>query len=205
MKKFRLLIAMFVLGAYTATAQTSLDTLMTDSLEERGSWTEMSYKKKSSVDINNKRGFITLKSKANKLASYDAKTHIFTDLNVAENFEVQCSVDVSGIKSGNIVGLMFDYMDDMNFMVVGIDNRHAYFQKYSKGKLVGEIVCNFSVKKKYSEMWRLAVCNNDGILEFKVNDVVAFELRHRELTSGGVGFYTYGKQSAKFQELTILQ
>ena len=206
MKKFRLLIAMLILGTSAATAQiSSLDTLMTDSIDERGMWTEMSYKKKSNVEINTKRGYITLKSKANKLTAYDAKTHIFTDLDVNEDFEVKCSVDVSGIKSGNMVGLMFDYMDDMNFMVVGFDYRHAYIQKYSEGKLVGEIICEFSVKKKRGSMWELAICNTDGRLDFKINDVIAFDLRHRELVSGGVGFYTFGKQIAKFHDLTILQ
>ena len=206
MKKFRLLIALFVLGVQVANAQTdSTNILLYDSFVERGAWTEMSYKKKSNVDINTKRGIITLKSKANKLAAYDAKTHLFTDMNPAENFEVKCSMDVIGIKKGNMVGMIFDYMDDMNFSVVGIDCAHAYFQKYSEGKLVGEMICFYTVDKKRSVMWELALKNTDGKLEFIVNDAVLFELRHREITSSGVGFYTYGKQSAKFHDLTILQ
>ena len=207
MKKFRLLFISLVVSVCAANAQTAsiTDTLLFDSLEERNGWTEMSYKKKSDVEQNTKKGFITLKSKAKKIVSYNAKTHCFTDLNVDANFFVTCSVDANGIKAGNMVGMMFDYMDDMNFSVVGIDNKHAYFQKYSEGKLVGEMICLFHVKKKHSAMWELGIRNTDGKLEFVVNEQVAFDLRHRELVSGGIGFYTYGKQTAKFHDLTIMQ
>lgn len=202
----KLLTALFALGMLTANAQTFKDTFDSNSM----GWTEISGKDGEAVI---KEGVMHLEGKKSGGLSLlggvkDASqitTHCFTNLDVQKNFEIKCKANVKKINENNMVGIIVDYMDDGNFMLFAIDDKHAYFLQWRDNKLVGSACNLLKITKKKNAQLDFSIKSTYKKLEFSVNGMLAIELRYRDLISNGIGFYTYGAQVADFDDLELIQ
>lgn len=198
------LVVLSALAALSLNAQSFTDTFDSNTM----GWTERSGKDGEAVIKN---GVMHLEGKNNGSMwsltgeASEISTHCFTGLDVQKNFEIKCKALVKKIDASNAVGIIIDYLDDYNYMLFAIDDEYAYFFQRRDGEWVGYIKNDLKIKNKKKAEVEFSIKSTYKRLEFIVNGMLAIDLRFRELQSNGVGFYTFGKQTADFDDLEIIQ
>lgn len=162
-------------------------------------WNELIDKKGESVIVD---GVLQLTSK-NEDGFYES--HCYTDINPKANFEISCEVNVKTINDDNTFGLIFDYIDDGNFMVLVISEGNAALLKKKDGEFVGAVRNSIKLKKARKTNVDISLKHELGTIICEVNGIFALQAKYIEMTSGGIGFYVAGKQKLQFDNLTIIQ
>lgn len=192
MKKALLTITLSVI-ALTSNAQIFNETFDDNTM----GWTEeVSSKGEALV----KDGVLHLVSKGTEMMS-----SCYTNLDVKKNFEIKCNVNVKKIDAGNPIGIIFNYLDDYNYCLFGIDEEMAYYKEYRDSKLVGYRRNSLKLQGKRKVELNFAIKSTYNRVQFEVNNMTAIELRFKPLISNGVGFYIVGNQTADFDNLEIIQ
>lgn len=188
-----LFIAFFAVVVTSVNAQSFKETFDSNIL----GWTELA---SSDGEALVKDGVLHLMTKGTNMMST-----CYTNFDVNKNFEINCTVNVKKIDAGNPVGIIFNYLDDYNYCLFGIDEETAYFKEIRDNRLVGfrrtalklqgkrKVELNFSIKSTYNRV------------QFEVNNMTAIELRYKPIVSNGIGFYIVGNQTADFDNLEIIQ
>lgn len=192
MKKVLLTIALSAI-ALASNAQTFSETFDSNTM----GWTEEASSRGEALV---KDGVLHLVSKGTAMMS-----SCYTNLDVKKNFEIKCKVNVKKIDAGNPIGIIFNYLDDYNYCLFGIDEETAYFKEFRDNQLVGYRRNALKLQGKRKVELDFAIKSTYNRVQFEVNNMTAIELRFKPLISNGIGFYIIGNQTADFDNLEIIQ
>ena len=192
MKKALLITALSAI-AFAGNAQTFNETFDSNTM----GWTEEASSRGEALV---KDGVLHLVSKGTTMMS-----SCYTNLDVKKNFEIKCKVNVKKIDAGNPIGIIFNYLDDYNYCLFGIDEEMAYFKEFRDNQLVGYRRNALKLKGKRKVELDFAIKSTYNRVQFEVNNMTAIELRFKPLVSNGIGFYIVGNQTADFDNLEIIQ
>ncbi|MCD8289021.1 MAG: hypothetical protein LUC49_04600 [Prevotella sp.] len=134
------------------------------------------------------------------------ETHCYAPIDVTKDFEISCDASIKNALYGGRFGLILDYYDEGNFIVFIVSSEgQATFLRYKEYRLVGRIKNNIKLKYQKETDVKLAVKNTYNKLQFYVNDMEALECRYVNLTSSGIGFFVYSRETVDFDNLVINQ
>lgn len=217
MKKLIILSTLALATSLSATAQNFKDTFDGNSLE----WTECAYESNNGTAIIDK-GYLTITSKGvNKGASAFLsvmsgvqtqigentffETHCYAPLDIQKPFKIRTHVNIGKLAEDRIAGLVFNYKDGGNFYCFTFNDESVRFLRYSDNKIVGSISqgVKWRDRSKVDQEWELT---SDGdILAFNVDGVPIMKVRYMPLNYSGFGFYTFGKQVLKVDDVEFIQ
>lgn len=209
MKQFLLFAT--CLFAFNAQAQSYKETFDANTLE----WTECASKNESGTAIIDK-GFMTIESNGvNKFMSLMAgtqvgentafETHCYAPIDVMKSFKIRAHVIVEKLAYDKKVGLVFNYRDYGNYYAFAFNEESISFIRLVDNKLVGGITQGVKWKKKkdLNQEWELVSEGQE--LKFYVNGEMILKVRYMPLEYTGVGFYTFGKQTLKVDDIEFIQ
>ena len=128
----------------------------------------------------------------------------WTDLDPSASFEISVDVKVRRIDKSRTFGIIVDYLDSGQYILLMVKQGNATLIKVKDGKSFFH-----SQSIKLARGWKtdvkLGVKYETGKLTFEVNGIFALEARYIEMTSSGVGLYVAGKQKLEFDNFTIIQ
>lgn len=197
-----------VLGTITAHAQ------LTDDFEtNQQGWTEISVKDGEALI---KEGVMHIKSRKSDKSVFSVlpespsepnfiETHCYAPFDPSKDFELKCEALAKKIDDNNTFGIVFDYIDEGNFMVFRITEGQAELLRFKEYKLIGRIRSNLKLKKQRKAALEFSIKNTFRKLEFGVNGMKIFEARYLPVNSMGIGFAVWGQQTVDFDNLIITQ
>ena len=211
MKKFILLICVFITMLSVTNAQSYKETFDSNSLE----WTECGYKNEIGTAIIDK-GVMTIKSKGVKkglsiltgviVGEYTVfETHCYAPLNVLKPFEVHAKVNVKQLAADRLVGIVFNYKDNGNYYAFTFNDDFVKFVRYVDGKEVGSISQGVKWKGKRKTDMEWILISDGETLTFKVDGISILTIRYMPLNYSGFGFYTFGNQELIVDEVEFKQ
>ncbi len=212
-----LLVSLFTCNSLMVKAQNFTDTFDSNSLE----WTECAYESNSGTAVID-GGFLTIKSKGENKAlgavltaasGYATKvgentffeTHCYAPLDVMKSFKIRTKVEIDKLASDRVVGLVFNYRDGGNFYTFSFNKEMVSFMRYKDYKVVGKIDQGVKWKdtKNTNQEWELV--SDGSTITFFVDGLQMINVRYMPLDYSGVGFYTFGKQELKVDEIEFIQ
>lgn len=101
-----------------------------------------------------------------------------------ERYVIQVSATVMS-ESDGIFGLLLNYQDDDNFLVVGITENEVEVRR----RVDGEWETLESVEVEPADSYQLWVQNDQGALEIRVNDSETLASTQHDLSGGSFGLY----------------
>ena len=200
MKKLFLFGAIFF-ASTIVNAQSIKENFDSNTLE----WTECVTDSKQGTAIIDK-GVLKLKTKDNeKVGMTFMESHCYAPINVERPFTVVSHVTLLKLDEENFTGFVFNYRDGGNYYAMDFNEKFIEFRRYVNNVLVGEITqsIKWQKKRKLVQQWKLTYDGN--ILEFFVDEVSIFKVRHMPLEYKGFGFYTYGKQVIEVDDIEFIQ
>ena len=206
-----------MLSVPSTQAQTFKETFDANSLE----WTECAYESNSGTAIID-GGKMTITSKGeNKglgtaltlLSGVNTKvgentffeTHCYAPLDVQKPFKIRTHVNIEKLANDRMTGLVFNYKDGGNFYCFAFNNEMVCFNRYVDNVVVGQIQqgVKWANKKKVDQEWELI---SDGqVLTFIVDGMQILKVRYMPLEYTGFGYYTFGKQELKVDDVEFIQ
>lgn len=217
MKKFIFTVGMAFIVLTQTNAQSFKETFDANSLE----WTECAYESNSGTAVID-GGKMTIISKGeNKglgvaltaLSGVATKvgentffeTHCYTPLDVQKPFKIRTHVNIQKLANDRTTGLVFNYRDGGNFYCFNFNNEMVRFERRVDGLVVGAIQqgVKWKDRKKVDQEWELI---SDGqVLTFIVDGVQILKVRYMPLEYTGFGYYTFGKQELKVDDVEFIQ
>lgn len=202
MKKIALLAAALFVSSIVAFGQTT-ETFDSNSW----GWTEYSGDKGEAIVIN---GVLHLESKQNKLDDIQNVINgicstAYAPIDPQKGFKLTCEATVEKIDYEKTFGIVLDYKDDMNCIILLIRRDFAQFFSIREGKVVRRTDRQFKLGKQKKAALDISVKYIDSNLELRVNDINAFqqELRNVEIDTNGIGFFAYGNVKVDFDNVTV--
>lgn len=201
MKKITLLAILFV-SSIVAFGQTK-ETFDSNSW----GWTEYSGDKGEAIIMN---GVLHLESKRDKLN--DIKDIVngicstaYAPIDPQKGFKMTCEATVEKVDYEKTFGIVLDYKDDWNCIILLIRRDNAQFFRLREGKVVSYTERQFKLGKQKKAALDISVKYIDGNLELRVNDINAFgtEIRNVIIESNGIGFFAFGKVEVDFDNVTV--
>ena len=203
--------AMLSVSSTFVSAQSFKDTFDSNSLE----WTECAYENNSGKAIIDK-GFLNIESKGENKAlgafigeqvgqNTSFKTHCYAPIDVMKPFKVRTNVTIQKLAVDRITGLIFNYKDDGNFYTFTFNNEMVSFLRFENYALVGKIEqgIKWAKKSKLDQQWELVSDGNE--LTFFVDGMQVIKVKYMPLSYSGIGFYTFGKQELKVDDIEFIQ
>ncbi|WP_075558535.1 hypothetical protein [Parabacteroides timonensis] len=133
------------------------------------------------------------------------ETHTYGGFDPNKDFEITCEALVKKIDENNVFGIMLDYIDEGNFLLFVVTEQQSYLYRFKDYQMVGRIKNRIKLKSQKKVSLDFKVKSSYQRLQFYVNDMLALEARYLPLTSSGIGFYVFGKQTVDFDNLEIKQ
>lgn len=123
------------------------------------------------------------------------------------------SVDVIADKIGSwpYFGILLDYEDDNNFIILTILRESTILKRIQHGRIVAEKWEDIKMSRGKDVGFKFEVEYNLNELVFRINDVKALSYRRRLpygeylLGTSGIGFFAGAKQKISFDNLKIDQ
>lgn len=202
----KLFILLFTFAVVSASAQTIKEDFESNSL----GWTEISGKTGEAII---KDGVMHIEGKnkggstiwgAYKAPSF-IETHCYPGIDATKNFTIKCDAIAKRINDNGAFGIILDYFDNGNFVAFIVDKDKAYLQRYYNNNLIGMIENDLKIKDKKNTKLKFEIKSTYKKLEFFINDMLAIEARHIDITSNGFGFYVFGEQIVDFDNLEFMQ
>lgn len=217
MKKGLLALGLIFSCVATAVAQSYTEDFNANSL----GWTECAYESNNGTAIIDK-GVLTIESKGEKKGLSVALTmmsgkatkvgentffeaHCYAPLNVKRAFEIKTHVNIKKLDNDQTCGIVFNYKDGGTFYCFTFNDEQISFLRYVDNAMVGSISqgIKWGKKKKLDQEWKLI---SDGeTLSFFVDDLEVMKVRYMPLEYAGFGYYTFGKQTLKVDDVTFTQ
>lgn len=217
MKRTFISLGIIVALAATSFAQSFTETFDANSL----GWTESAGESSSGTAIIDK-GVMTIKSKgdskfmrlAANLNGYAKsgentafETHCYAPLDVKKSFEIIANVRMDNLDLERQAGMIFNYRDFGNYYAFVFNKESVSFLRFADNRCVGSITQDIkwgkAEKGKQEQTWKLV--NDNGELQFFVNDMEIIKVKYMPLDFAGIGFYTIGKQTLVVEDVTFTQ
>lgn len=198
MKKVILFI--FCAMALVANAQ------MTETFDSNSwGWTEYSGNEGDAVI---KDGVLHLESKKDKANDVqDVLDGIcsvaYVPVDPTKGFKLNCEAFMDKVDYDKSFGIVLDYEDDWNCIILLVKRDNAYFYRIKDGKVTRYMRSQFKLGKQKKASLDINVKYIDGQLELRVNDIQALKARVSDINSNGIGFFAFGKVKVDFDNVTI--
>lgn len=169
-------------------------------------WTEYSERMGCAYIID---GVMRLESKSNNTSLANmlgsVATHSFLPMDPVKGFDLKCTASLKRFVGKKKVGIILDYVDDMNCLAFMIEGDCAWLYKIKEGRIVGQQKNPFKLQKgKNSINLDIEIIYQGGELEFRVNDVQALMCKYVPITSNGFGFFACGRCKVDFDDVEIV-
>ena len=196
--KYNLILLFVVCTSFTVKAQNKYQ-LVDNFDDNRNGWTE-SVAKKSKAVIQ--EGVLLVESKNKEEYAFSLAN---LGVSLKENFELSCECNVKEITEEGAFGLIFNEQDEKNFCAVIVKKGTASLYEWRNGtpNLISSEKIKLSDKKE--QTIQLSIKNEFGTLSFYVNGMQAISNVTGRINFSGFGFLAVGKQTAKFDNLKVLQ
>lgn len=201
MKKIALLIVMFVSSLFAfGQAEETFDS-------NTWGWTEYSGDKGDAIIIN---GVLHLESKRDKLNEIQdiingVCSTAYAPIDPQKGFKLTCEATVEKVDYEKTFGIVLDYKDDWNCIILLVRRDNARYYRVREGKVVSYADRQFKLGKQKKAALDISVKYVDGNLELRVNDINAFgtEIRNVGIETNGIGFFAFGKVKVDFDNVTV--
>lgn len=130
-------------------------------------------------------------------------TTAYAPMDPQQGFTMTCEAIVKKIDEKKTFGIILDYKDNWNCLLLQVKENIAELFTVEKGKVTGYMKNQFKLAKQKKANLDFKIKYIDGTLELRVNDVMALKKKYVEITSNGVGFFAYGKMEVDFDNLEI--
>ena len=170
-------------------------------------WTEYSGTKGDAVIMN---GVLHLESRNDKINNVqDIIGGIFSmayaPIDPQKGFKLTCEAIINKIDYDKRFGIVLDYKDDWNCIILLITRDNAYFYRIREGRVVNLIHRQFKLGKQKKDSIDNSLKYIDNTLELRVNDINAYStaLRNISIDTNGIGFFAYGYVNVDFDNVTV--
>lgn len=170
-------------------------------------WSEYSGEKGDAIVMN---GVLHLESKRDRVNDIQDVVNgicsiAYAPIDPQKGFNLTCEASIDKVDYDKTFGLVLDYNDDWNCIILLIKRDNAYFYKVREGRVVGFLHRQFKLGKQKKATLDIDLKYVDGNLQLRVNDINAFgtEIRNVEINSCGIGFFAFGKVKVDFDNVTI--
>jgi len=170
-------------------------------------WTEYSDDKGDAIIMN---GVLHLESKRDKLNDIQDVVNgicsiAYAPLDPQKGFKLSCEAKVDKVDYQKTFGIVLDYKDDLNCIILLVQRDNAQYYRVREGKVVSHIPRQFKLGKQKKAALDISVKYIDGALELRVNDINAFGmgLRNIEIETNGIGFFAFGKVAVDFDNVVV--
>lgn len=201
MKKIALLVILFI-NSIVAFGQTK-ETFDSNTW----GWTEYSGDKGEAIIVN---GVLHLESKQNKLDDIQDVINgicsiAYAPIDPQKGFKLTCEATVEKVDFEKTFGIVLDYKDDLNYIMLLIRRDFAQYFRLREGKVVSRIDRQFKLGKQKKAALDISVKYVDGNLELRVNDINAFgtEIRDIGIETNGIGLFAYGNVKVDFDNVVV--
>ena len=169
-------------------------------------WTEYATNKGKAYIVN---GVMRLESDTRLDLSWpevieSVATHSYLPMDPSKGFTITCEALVDKIDDNKPFGLIMDYTDDMNCLILVLKEDAAYLIKLKEGKVVGRIRNQFKLPKQKKAQLDINITYSGGELECRVNDIQALKAKYVPRESNGFGFFAFGKTKVDFDNVEII-
>lgn len=205
-------LSMLLAAPFVSSAESYKDNFDSNSL----GWTESSVESYSGSAVID-QGVMTVKSfglsaAASALAGVKVgalntffETHCYAPIDVKKPFKIRTHVNIAKLAVDREAGLIFNYRDGGTFYVFEFTLDMVKFKRFENNVCVGTIMqgVKWQDTKKLDQEW---VLESDGDkLTFSVDGLEMLNVRYMPLNYSGVGFYTWGKQILKVDDIEFIQ
>lgn len=170
-------------------------------------WTEKSDYDGEAIIVN---GVLHLESKRDKLKDIQDVVNgicstAYAPIDPQKGFKLTCEALVEKVDYEKTFGIVVDYKDDWNCIVLLIRRDNARFYRIREGKVVGYMNRQFKLGKQKKAALDISLKYIDSNLELRVNDINAFgtEIRNVGIETNGIGFFAYGKVEVDFDNVVV--
>ena len=120
-------------------------------------------------------------------------------------FKIRTHVNIQKLANDRTTGLVFNYRDGGNFYCFNFNDEMVRFERRVNGLVVGAIQqgVKWKDKKKVDQEWELM--SDGNVLTFIVDGVQILKVRYMPLDYTGFGYYTFGKQELKVDDVEFIQ
>lgn len=199
----KLILSLFLILPWFASAQ------LTETFDSNSwGWSEYSDDDKGEAIIIN--GVLHLESKRESVdRTNDILNGIcsmaYAPIDVQKGFRLSCEALIDKVDYDKTFGLVLDYRDDWNCILLLIRRDNAYYYRIHEGKVVSYLHRQFKLGKQKKAALDINLKYIDGNLELRVNDISAFngEIRNVKIDSNGIGFFAFGKVKVDFDNVTV--
>lgn len=130
-------------------------------------------------------------------------TTAYAPMDPQQGFTMKCQALVKKIDSKKTFGIILDYKDNWNCILLQVKEDIAELYTVEKGHVTGYMRNQFKLGKQKKAELDFLVKYIDGTLELRVNDIMALKKKYVEITSNGIGFFAYGKMEVDFDNLEV--
>lgn len=129
----------------------------------------------------------------------------YAPIDPQKGFKLTCEALIDKVDYDKTFGIVLDYQDDWNCIILLIKRDNAYYYRVREGKVVGFLHRQFKLGKQKKAALDISVRYIDNNLELRVNDINAFgtEIRNVQIDSNGIGFFAFGKVKVDFDNVTV--
>lgn len=170
-------------------------------------WSEYSGDKGDAIIMN---GVLHLESKRDRLNDINDVVNgicsiAYAPIDVQKGFKLTCEALIDKVDYDKTFGIVLDYKDDWNCIILLIKRDNAYYYRIHEGKVTGFLHRQFKLGKQKKAALDIELKYVDGNLELRVNDINAFggEIRNIQIDSNGIGFFAFGKVKVDFDNVTV--
>lgn len=134
-----------------------------------------------------------------------SSTHCELPIDPTKGFTIKSDAFVKKINDEKWVGVILNYIDDMNFMAFYFRENEAYFKVWEEGRLISSKHNQFKLPEQKKAALQIEIHYLPGELEFRVNDIQALLFRNfpHKIDSNGFGFFAYGKAQVDFDNVEV--
>ena len=162
-------------------------------------WQTFEFKKQGKAEYT-KDGKFLMKSEE----GYYYISKCKTNLNANKNFTISVEAESkSGLKEDSYFGIVFNYLDDYNYMRFVVEQGFAYFMEVKQNEIVRwekDIIKNTKAK-----VFELQLKKSGNTLFFVINDEEALEIERVDIVTNKIGLCVLGKTQVAFDNVKIMQ
>lgn len=168
-------------------------------------WTEYSGDSGDAIIMN---GVLHLESKRDRVNDIQDVVNgicsiAYAPIDPQKGFKLTCEALVDKVDYDKTFGIVLDYQDDWNCIILLIKRDNAFYYRVKEGKVVGFLRRQFKLGKQKKAALDINVKYIDDKLELRVNDILALERRNVQIESNGIGFFAFGKVKVDFDNVTV--
>ena len=199
MKK-TLIISLLIMAASIVTnAQQSI--VWQDDFSGDKGWQTFEYKKQGKAEYT-KDEKLLIKSEIEGFHGYISKCK--TNLNANKNFTISVEAESkSGLKDDSYFGIVFNYLDEYNYMMFVVEKGFAYFIELKQNEIVRWE--KDLIKKTRAKGFELLVKRLGNTIFFIINDEEALEIERVDVVTNKIGLCVLGKTQVAFDNIKIMQ